>query len=233
MVMLTASTHEYGRPQAVVRCSDSGAALGIETDGAAQPAAAAVRQLTPVRCFGPRARLAECDMHRPRALRCVAMDEEHLQEQSSLTGDIEPHEPGEWVTLDEAGARLGIDRKAVYRRIQRGRMHGKKAPHGMHLLVWVPLEEQRSRNEESTEEELRSLAVPDGPERLARIVEQATSPLVSRIEELIRENERLRLEGERHSQEQEQERAAWVVRLEAAERTTREAIERRRRWWPW
>lgn len=41
-------------------------------------------------------------------------------EPRSLSGDVEPTEPGIWLTLEDAGARLGIDRKAVYRRIRRG-----------------------------------------------------------------------------------------------------------------
>src|SRR3954464_4011504 len=66
------------------------------------------------------------------------------QEPGSLSGSVEPSEPGEWLTLEDAAARLGINRKAVYRRIHRGKMTGKKAPGTSHLLVWFPNQEQPS-----------------------------------------------------------------------------------------
>jgi hypothetical protein len=143
-------------------------------------------------------------------------DAQEQQEPSSLTGDIEPSEPGEWLTLEEAGARLGIDRKAVYRRIRRGKMLGKKAPHASYLLVWFPTQEPRSPPEEpSAEEEPRSLAVPDAPDRFAQLIaeanERATAPLVTRIEQLIRENEQLRQEREQRSRTWEL--PGWLRRL--------------------
>jgi hypothetical protein len=145
------------------------------------------------------------------------------QEPGSLSGEVEPSSPGEWITLEAAGARLGIDRKAVYRRIRRGSMIGKKAPNAAHLLVWMP-EEPRSPSDSITPaEEPRSLAVPDQGERLMVMLEtsvgRALAPLNDtiekqreRIEELIRENERLRITGERRSRWEEL-RSWWRERF--------------------
>lgn len=172
----------------------------------------------------------------------------------TTTGEVEPQGEGEWLTLEEAGARLGIDRKAVYRRIQRGRMTGKKAPFASHLLVWFPLEERGSPEADDSEEEQRSLSVPEAQERFLDVIEGAISRAVEplnvtiaeqqrRIEELARENERLGLERERRSQEQEREQQERT-NLEAerdslreqldAERQARAAAEQARRWkwWP-
>lgn len=130
------------------------------------------------------------------------------QEPRSQTGEVEPPGPGTWLEQGEAAARLKIQPKAVYRRVKRGQMIGKRDPGTGVLLVWFPTAEEHGPL--TPPEEPRSLAVPDAQAALARFVEQATAPLVARIEELIRENERLRLEAEQRSPIQEQEpRSRW------------------------
>jgi hypothetical protein len=141
------------------------------------------------------------------------------QEPGSLSGEVEPSGPGEWLTYKVAAERWGIDPKAVYRRVKRGRAKGRRNPDTGASEVWVPAAEEpgsiSSISNEDRKEEPRSLAAPD-PERFALAIEasigRALSPLhetidkqQARIEELVRENERLRLDEERRSREREQE----------------------------
>jgi hypothetical protein len=145
------------------------------------------------------------------------------QEPGSLSGDVEPSGPGEWLTYKAASERWGIDPKAVYRRVKRGRAKGRRNAETKVSEVWVPAAEQpgsvSSISNEDSKEEPRSLAVPD-PERFALAIEasigRALSPLhetidkqQARIEELVRENERLRLDEERRSREQERREHRW------------------------
>ena len=147
-------------------------------------------------------------------------DEGTPEEHVPLSGDVEPTGPGEWLTLDEAGRRLGIDRKAVYRRIRRGRMTGKKAPFASHLLVWFPEGEEQQERERGTESgERRHFLVPDQQARFLELVDRATATLGQQVQQLTEEREQARRERD----EAIRERDALAARLQAS--------AGRRPWW--
>lgn len=141
-------------------------------------------------------------------------DEERAREPSSLTGEVEPSGHGEWLTYPAAAVLWGIKPKAVYRRITRGRMLGRRNPETGAPEIWVPTSEEQIPEavpvpDPPTTEEPHSLAVTEA-ERFALALEasigRALSPLhdtidkqQARIEELVRENERLKIAGERRS----------------------------------
>jgi len=123
---------------------------------------------------------------------------------NGIVGEIEPRGDGEWLTLRDAHARLGVQPKTLYRRAKRGQVASKLDNDRNLLLIWVPREQEPGSREPG------SLAVPgpDGPALvvLEDTVARAVAPLAemiasqqARIEALIRENERLRLAGERRS----------------------------------
>jgi hypothetical protein len=130
------------------------------------------------------------------------------EEPSSLSGDVVPDGPGEWLTLKDAEARTGAKHKTLYRRAKRGQMRSRIDVETGLMLVWVPAPVQELSSP-SVPEEQRSLSVPDAPERFAAMIAeanaQATAPLVARIEELIRENEELR----RERQQEPVPRSLW------------------------
>jgi chaperonin cofactor prefoldin len=153
------------------------------------------------------------------------------------TGEIGPHGEGEWLTLKEAEERTGIKVKTLYRQAKRGRRPNYLDEERDLVLVWVTAQEQRSSSVPNTEDEDEpagepgSLAVP--PERelfltMLERMEQTIAPLTARIEELARENERLRGTEEQRSRDQER----LTAELDAA---TAEAAGLRARlarpWW--
>lgn len=127
-----------------------------------------------------------------------------------VTGEVEPAGEGEWLTLREAAARLGIGEKAVYMQTRRKGRLSKKGQDGR-IRVWV------TESNAVTPEQPRNLAVPSA-EMFRALVEQTAAPLAARIEEVVRENEQLRAE---------------VERLQAALQPVEERLkaEARRSWW--
>ena len=117
---------------------------------------------------------------------------------------VEPPGAGAWLTLREAHARLGVAPKTLYRRAKRGQVPSQLDPERNLLLIWVPSEQEPGSREPG------SLAVPnrDGAALAAfeDAIAHATAALAetiarqqARIEDLVRENERLRLAEEQRS----------------------------------
>lgn len=142
-----------------------------------------------------------------------------------LSGNIEPAGEGEWLTLEDAGQRLGIDRKSVYRRIRRGQMVGRKAPFKAHLEVWFPSGEPGHPDQGTKPPATGSLAVPDDGERFLILLDRATASLGKQIQELTEEREQA-------YRERDQERSRAESESERADRAEARLLELEgRRWW--